>query len=198
MRGFFVFRDKLTAGNCLVALERVIHRTLELCNLNLQFVLYFHLCDHHEPRSLQHNLQSSPVDSRFQFSRSSAFVPVIAESVSLFPSQVRHMWYDGTLQEVMASDTWRKYISSFGFHNLARVASLCNRAAFKPLPRGSHRPPLHRRKILGDASDAALLKCMEVLVRGGVHAYRRRYKKVLTIVWTRLIIFFRHGERTTN
>lgn len=88
------------------------------------------------------------------------------------------MWYNGELQEVMASDTWRKYIKNTGFHNLARVASLCNRAEWEPLPKNMPAPPLRERKILGDASDAALLKCMEVLVKGGVEAYRRTCVKV--------------------
>ncbi|XP_033353676.1 sodium/potassium-transporting ATPase subunit alpha-like [Bombus vosnesenskii] len=94
---------------------------------------------------------------------------------------VRHMWYNGELQEVMASDTWRKYIKNTGFHNLARVASLCNRAEWEPLPKNMPAPPLRERKILGDASDAALLKCMEVLVKGGVEAYRRTCVKVSEI-----------------
>nr|XP_003701662.1 PREDICTED: sodium/potassium-transporting ATPase subunit alpha-like [Megachile rotundata] len=94
---------------------------------------------------------------------------------------VRHMWYDGELREVMASDGWRKYIKNPGFHNLARVASLCNRAEWAPLPKNKPMPPLHKRQILGDASDAALLKCMTVLVRGGVNTYRKSYPKVFEI-----------------
>lgn len=89
------------------------------------------------------------------------------------------MWYNGELQEVMASDTWRKFTKNPGFHNLARVASLCNRAEWEPLPKDMPVPPLSKRKILGDASDAALLKCMEVLVKGGAEAYRRTCTKVL-------------------
>lgn len=88
------------------------------------------------------------------------------------------MWYSGQLREVMISDTWRKYIRDVGFNNLARVASLCNRAEWEPLPEGIPKPPIAKRKILGDASDAALLKCMEVLVKGGAESYRRVCKKV--------------------
>ncbi|XP_054008897.1 sodium/potassium-transporting ATPase subunit alpha-like [Hylaeus anthracinus] len=94
---------------------------------------------------------------------------------------VRHMWYDGKLQEVMASDTWKKYVKNPGFHNLARVASLCNRAEWAPLPENMPVPPLHKRQILGVASDAALLKCMEVLVKGGVATYRKSCKKVFEV-----------------
>ncbi|XP_026672403.1 sodium/potassium-transporting ATPase subunit alpha-like [Ceratina calcarata] len=94
---------------------------------------------------------------------------------------VRHMWYDGKLHEVMASDTWRKYVKNPGFHNLARVACLCNRAEWATLPPNVPKPPLNKRQILGDASDAALLKCMEVLVRGGTDAYRKAYTKVFEV-----------------
>ncbi|XP_029033740.2 sodium/potassium-transporting ATPase subunit alpha-like isoform X2 [Osmia bicornis bicornis] len=94
---------------------------------------------------------------------------------------VRHMWFNGELKEVMSSDRWRKYIKDPGFHNLARVASLCNRAEWAPFPKRKPLPPLNKRKILGDASDAALLKCMEVLVKGGVDTYRKAYPKVFEI-----------------
>nr|XP_034194731.1 sodium/potassium-transporting ATPase subunit alpha-like isoform X2 [Osmia lignaria] len=91
---------------------------------------------------------------------------------------VRHMWFSGELKEVMSSDGWRKYIKDPDFHNLARVASLCNRAEWAPFPKRKPLPPLNKRKILGDASDAALLKCMEVLVKGGVDTYRKAYPKI--------------------
>lgn len=81
----------------------------------------------------------------------------------------------------MISDTWRKYIRDAGFNNLARVASLCNRAEWEPLPEGIPKPPISKRKILGDASDAALLKCMEVLVKGGAESYRKVCEKVKII-----------------
>lgn len=92
--------------------------------------------------------------------------------------QVRHVWYDGQLHEVMASDTWRKYANNPGFENLARVASLCNRADWAPMPENKALPPLNKRKILGDASDAALLRCMEVFVKGGADSFRKDYVKV--------------------
>ncbi|XP_076291776.1 sodium/potassium-transporting ATPase subunit alpha [Lasioglossum baleicum] len=94
---------------------------------------------------------------------------------------VRHMWYDGELREVMASDTWKKYVKNPGFHSLAKVASLCNRAVWAPMAADIPAPPLHKRKILGDASDAALLKCMEVLVKGGAAAYRKNCTKLFEI-----------------
>lgn len=92
--------------------------------------------------------------------------------------QVRHMWYDGQLREVMASDTWRKYVNSRGFENLARVASLCNRAKWAPVPEDKPALPLNKREILGDASDTALLRCMETLTKGGADFFRKDYVKV--------------------
>lgn len=91
------------------------------------------------------------------------------------------MWYDGHLKEVMASDTWRKYERSFGFRDLALVATLCNRAEWLPMKTGDARlnTPLRRRKMKGDASDKALLRCMEVLVKGGTNQLRRIYPKVI-------------------
>lgn len=95
--------------------------------------------------------------------------------------QVRHVWYDGQMREVMASDTWRRlYTYEPGFKNLARVASLCNRALWAPMPEGRFPPPLSKRKILGDASDAGLLRCMEILVKGGADFFRKDYVKVNT------------------
>ncbi|EFN88446.1 Sodium/potassium-transporting ATPase subunit alpha [Harpegnathos saltator] len=95
---------------------------------------------------------------------------------------VRHIWYDaGQLREVMASDTWRKYSNSRGFENLARVASLCNRAKWAPVPEDKPALPLRKREVLGDASDSALLRCMEILVKGGADFFRKDYVKALEI-----------------
>ncbi|XP_029033741.2 sodium/potassium-transporting ATPase subunit alpha-like isoform X3 [Osmia bicornis bicornis] len=112
---------------------------------------------------------------------SNSFCKLIKEEIlycTIVYFQVRHMWFNGELKEVMSSDRWRKYIKDPGFHNLARVASLCNRAEWAPFPKRKPLPPLNKRKILGDASDAALLKCMEVLVKGGVDTYRKAYPKI--------------------
>lgn len=77
----------------------------------------------------------------------------------------------------MAADTWRQYFTYAGFRNIARIATLCNRADWAPIT--GQPPPLSKRKVIGDASDVALLKCMEVLVRGGVETFRGQYTKVL-------------------
>lgn len=93
-----------------------------------------------------------------------------------FDIQVRHLWYNGKLKEVMAGDTWRKYYNNEGFRNIAKVATLCNRSEYARIT--GPLPPLKKRKILGGASDIALFRCMEVLVRGGVDTFRRQYTKV--------------------
>ncbi|KAK0172063.1 hypothetical protein PV328_005431 [Microctonus aethiopoides] len=92
---------------------------------------------------------------------------------------VRHLWYNGKLKEVMAGDTWRKYYNNEGFRNIAKVATLCNRSEYARIT--GPLPPLKNRKILGGASDIALFRCMEVLVRGGVDTFRRQYTKVFEI-----------------
>ncbi|XP_063973224.1 sodium/potassium-transporting ATPase subunit alpha-like [Diachasmimorpha longicaudata] len=92
---------------------------------------------------------------------------------------VRHLWFDGKLREVMAGHNWRWYYNNPGFNNLARIASLCNRAEWAPI--SGPPPPLNKRKILGDASEAALLKCLEVLVKGGAAFFRRQYTKIFEI-----------------
>ncbi len=57
-----------------------------------------------------------------------------------------------------------------GWRELERCAALCNRAEFKP---DSSHLPVMRRDVDGDASEAALLKCVEV-VSGDVMAIRNR------------------------
>ncbi|KAF3839279.1 hypothetical protein F7725_017996, partial [Dissostichus mawsoni] len=59
-------------------------------------------------------------------------------------------------------------------HILARVAGLCNRAQFKA---GQDALPILKRDVAGDASESALLKCIE-LCCGSVRANRDRNKKL--------------------
>lgn len=61
--------------------------------------------------------------------------------------------------------------------SLARVAALCNRAAFKA---GQDALPILKRDVAGDASESALLKCIE-LSCGSVKAMRDKSKKVAEI-----------------
>jgi len=54
------------------------------------------------------------------------------------------------------------------------VATLCSRAEFKS---GQNGVPIMKREINGDASEAALLKCVE-LATGDAMGIRSRNKKV--------------------
>lgn len=61
--------------------------------------------------------------------------------------------------------------------NLARCAMLCNRAEFKV---NQEDVPVLKRECNGDASESALLKCVE-LSMGHVTEYRNRNKKISEI-----------------
>ncbi|MBN3325748.1 AT1A3 ATPase, partial [Atractosteus spatula] len=67
--------------------------------------------------------------------------------------------------------------SSATWVGLARVAALCNRAVFKG---GQDGLPILKRDVAGDASESALLKCIE-LSCGSVKAMREKNKKVAEI-----------------
>ena len=67
--------------------------------------------------------------------------------------------------------------SSPGWKALCRVACLCSRAEFKS---GQQGVPIMQRDVNGDASEAALLKCIE-LATGEAMAIRSRNPKVCEI-----------------
>lgn len=67
--------------------------------------------------------------------------------------------------------------SSVTWVSLARIAALCNRAQFKA---GQDTLPILKRDVAGDASESALLKCIE-LSCGSVRMMRDRNKKVAEI-----------------
>ncbi len=67
--------------------------------------------------------------------------------------------------------------SSVTWVALARVAALCNRAVFKAAQDGL---PILKRDVAGDASESALLKCIE-LCCGSVKMMREKNKKVAEI-----------------
>lgn len=67
--------------------------------------------------------------------------------------------------------------SSTTWVSLARIAALCNRAVFKA---GQESLPILKRDVAGDASESALLKCIE-LSCGAVKAMRDKNKKVAEI-----------------
>ncbi|CAD5115943.1 DgyrCDS4873 [Dimorphilus gyrociliatus] len=93
---------------------------------------------------------------------------------------VAHMWFDN---KIVSSDTSEE--QSNGSYNtdsptwmaLARVAMLCNRANFKP---GQDDIPVLKRECNGDASESALLKCVELSI-GQVSQYREKNKKICEI-----------------
>jgi len=93
---------------------------------------------------------------------------------------VAHMWFDN---QIIEADTTEDQSgvqydrTSPGFKALARIASLCNRAEFKI---GQEGVPILKKEVNGDASEAALLKCME-LALGDVMSIRKRNKKVCEI-----------------
>lgn len=67
--------------------------------------------------------------------------------------------------------------SSVTWASLARIAALCNRAVFKA---GQENMPILKREVAGDASESALLKCIE-LSCGSVKSMRDNNKKVAEI-----------------
>uniref|UniRef100_A0A8C5EJG9 Sodium/potassium-transporting ATPase subunit alpha n=1 Tax=Gouania willdenowi TaxID=441366 RepID=A0A8C5EJG9_GOUWI len=93
---------------------------------------------------------------------------------------VAHMWFDNQIHE---ADTTEDQSGS-GFDKssgtwaaLSRVAGLCNRADFKA---GQESFPILMRETAGDASESALLKCIE-LCCGSVREMRGRNHKVAEI-----------------
>ncbi|XP_037803113.1 sodium/potassium-transporting ATPase subunit alpha-like isoform X3 [Penaeus monodon] len=93
---------------------------------------------------------------------------------------VAHMWFDNTIIEADTSEDQSgcQYDkTSQGWKALSRIAALCNRAEFKS---GMENTPILKREVNGDASEAALLKCVELAV-GDVKGWRARNKKVCEI-----------------
>lgn len=93
---------------------------------------------------------------------------------------VAHMWFDN---QIIEADTTEDQSgvqydrTSPGFRALSRIATLCNRAEFKG---GQEGVPILKKEVSGDASEAALLKCME-LALGDVMTIRKRNKKITEI-----------------
>uniref|UniRef100_A0A671PCI0 Sodium/potassium-transporting ATPase subunit alpha n=1 Tax=Sinocyclocheilus anshuiensis TaxID=1608454 RepID=A0A671PCI0_9TELE len=93
---------------------------------------------------------------------------------------VAHMWFDNHIHE--ADTTENQSGASFDrssatWATLSRVAGLCNRAVFRA--EQSHLPILSR-ETAGDASESALLKCIE-LCCGSVIEMREKYTKICEI-----------------
>ncbi|XP_053353006.1 sodium/potassium-transporting ATPase subunit alpha-1b [Clarias gariepinus] len=93
---------------------------------------------------------------------------------------VAHMWFDNQIHE--ADTTENQSGTSFDrssptWASLARIAGLCNRAVFLA---EQTEVPILKRDVAGDASESALLKCIE-LCCGSVKEMRDRYMKVAEI-----------------
>ncbi len=93
---------------------------------------------------------------------------------------VAHMWFDNQIHEADTSEDqsgagFNK--DSKGFKNLSQVAALCNRAEFKPNQGGI---AILKREVNGDASEAAILKCVE-LTLGNAMEQRNQNPKVCEI-----------------
>uniref|UniRef100_A0A7N6A1G9 Sodium/potassium-transporting ATPase subunit alpha n=1 Tax=Anabas testudineus TaxID=64144 RepID=A0A7N6A1G9_ANATE len=93
---------------------------------------------------------------------------------------VAHLWFDN---QIHAADTTEDQSgqsfdqSSETWRSLGRVASLCNRAVFRPDQEGV---PIPKRLVVGDASETALLKFTELTI-GNIVDYRNRFKKVVEV-----------------
>jgi len=93
---------------------------------------------------------------------------------------VAHMWFDNSIHEADTSETQSgtsHYQNIQGWKALERCAALCNRAEFKP---DQAQFPVLKREVNGDASEAALLKCVELSL-GDAMAFRNKNKKVSEI-----------------
>ncbi|KAJ8336427.1 hypothetical protein SKAU_G00376470 [Synaphobranchus kaupii] len=93
---------------------------------------------------------------------------------------VAHMWFDNQIHEADTTEdqsgaTFDK--TSLTWTALSRVAALCNRAVFKA---GQDHTPILKRDTAGDASESALLKCIE-LSCGCVRTMREKSNKVAEI-----------------
>ncbi|XP_053148250.1 sodium/potassium-transporting ATPase subunit alpha-1 [Hemicordylus capensis] len=93
---------------------------------------------------------------------------------------VAHMWFDNQIHE--ADTTENQSGASFDktsatWTALARVAGLCNRAVFQA---SQDNVPILKRAVAGDASESALLKCIE-LCCGSVRELREKNSKVVEI-----------------
>uniref|UniRef100_A0A8C9TQY8 Sodium/potassium-transporting ATPase subunit alpha n=1 Tax=Scleropages formosus TaxID=113540 RepID=A0A8C9TQY8_SCLFO len=93
---------------------------------------------------------------------------------------VAHMWFDNQIHE--ADTTENQSGTSFDRSSatwaaLARIAGLCNRAVFLA---AQDNIPILKRDVAGDASESALLKCIE-LCCGSVKEMRDKYTKIAEI-----------------
>jgi sodium/potassium-transporting ATPase subunit alpha len=93
---------------------------------------------------------------------------------------VSHMWFNNIIHEVDTSELQTGtslYRGVPGWKEVERCAALCNRAEFKP---DQSQLQVLKREVNGDASEAALLKCVE-LSTGDAMTYRKNNAKLTEI-----------------
>lgn len=93
---------------------------------------------------------------------------------------VAHMWFDNQIHEADTTEDQSGTAfdkSSATWTALSRIAGLCNRAVFTV---GQENKPVLKRDVAGDASESALLKCIELCV-GNVRELRDKNKKIAEI-----------------
>ncbi|XP_072369890.1 sodium/potassium-transporting ATPase subunit alpha isoform X1 [Scyliorhinus torazame] len=93
---------------------------------------------------------------------------------------VAHMWFDNQIHEADTTENQSGTAfdkSSPTWSALSRVAALCNRAVFQA---GQENLPILKRSVAGDASETALLKCIE-LCCGSVQQMRDKNPKIVEI-----------------
>uniref|UniRef100_G1P3U7 Sodium/potassium-transporting ATPase subunit alpha n=1 Tax=Myotis lucifugus TaxID=59463 RepID=G1P3U7_MYOLU len=93
---------------------------------------------------------------------------------------VAHMWFDNQIHEADTTENQSGVSfdkSSATWLALSRIAGLCNRAVFQA---NQENLPILKRAVAGDASESALLKCIE-LCCGSVKEMRERYPKLVEI-----------------
>lgn len=90
---------------------------------------------------------------------------------------VTHMWFDNMAIEADTTEDqfgFDQYRTKPGFIALTRAATLCTRARFRNRQKGIS---ILNKTIFGEASEAAVLRCMEIAT-GNTSAMRRRNQKV--------------------
>ncbi|XP_078265380.1 sodium/potassium-transporting ATPase subunit alpha [Rhinoraja longicauda] len=93
---------------------------------------------------------------------------------------VAHMWFDSQIHEADTTENQSGVAfdkTSLTWAALSRIAALCNRAVFQA---GQDAVPILKRSVAGDASESALLKCIE-LCCGSVQQIRDRNQKIVEI-----------------
>lgn len=93
---------------------------------------------------------------------------------------VAHMWFDNQIHEADTTENQSGVSfdkTSATWLALSRIAGLCNRAVFQA---NQDNLPILKRAVAGDASESALLKCIEVCC-GSVKEMRERYTKIVEI-----------------